>query len=58
MTYNLSTFDCLFKSYKHLKIEILAILTAFCDKTVRDVYRNGTKGGTKYGTIWYQYNYF
>jgi len=33
-TYHLSIFDCLFRNYKQLKIDILVILTAICAKTV------------------------
>jgi hypothetical protein len=36
MTYHLSTFDGFFRSYKQMKIDILAVLPAICDKTVRD----------------------
>ena len=36
MTYHWSIFDCLFRDYKQLKIEILDILTGICAKTVRD----------------------
>ena len=34
--YHLSTLNCLFRSYKQFKIDILASLTAICDKTVKD----------------------
>ena len=35
MTYQLSIFDYLFRNYKHLNTDILAILTGICAKTVR-----------------------
>ena len=36
MTYQLSLFNCLPMSYKQLKIDILANLTAICVKTVKN----------------------